>query len=417
MLIIILLVSNCSEDDGVTTIDPNNNAPNTFDLISIANNSSEIDLDQITFTWEATTDPDGDSIIYEVYFGTDPTNIDILLHATSTTSYIFDGRFNMCTTYYWKVIAKDNNGGETQSDTVFNFTTRNIHITNSALVQNASFPIRARHQTIVYDNRMWLIAGTTKDGVTNNFIPYNDVYSTLDGINWEEITNEASFSKRYGHASVTFDNKMWVIGGNDGQFKNDVWSSTDGWNWTQETASASFPPMQHHKAVVYNNKIWIFHNDDVWNTDDGVNWTQINSQANFMPRTGYSVTVFKNEIWLIAGRTSVEDLKNDVWKTSDGITWVLVTAMAPFSPRLHHAATVFDESLYIIGGLEQPVLDETNDVWKTNDGNTWTQVSNNAFFEERLFHTAISYNDKLWVIAGAEDIISAQGFNDVWVMD
>ena len=51
--------------------------------------------------------------------------------------------------------------------------------------------------------------------------------------------NAASFSGRYGHASVVFDNNMWVIGGRDelGR-KNDVWFSEEGISWffTNDTA-------------------------------------------------------------------------------------------------------------------------------------------------------------------------------------
>ncbi|MGB3607920.1 Kelch repeat-containing protein [Psychroserpens sp.] len=421
LVTLLLILSTCENSDDVSTPDPNNNAPDPFNLISINNNSSGLDLNQLSFTWEASTDPDGDSITYDVYFGTDQASIDILINSTITTSYAFDGRFNTCTKYYWKVIAKDNRGGETECISPFNFSTRDLNINNMAFFDDPSFPRRARHQTIVYDNRIWVIGGTTKNGVTNNFIPYNNVYSAEDLTNWEEITNEATsdmrFSKRYGHASVPFDSKMWVIGGNDGELKNDIWSSTDGWNWVQETSNANFPPMDHHKAVVFNNKIWLFHDDDVWNSTDGITWTQINTQAGYLSREGYSVTVFKDEMYVIAGRTTPDDLKNDVWKSNDGITWTQTTTSAPFSARLHHTATVFDDNLYVIGGLEQPILGETNDVWKTSDGLSWSLITNNAVFEERLFHTATVYKNQLIIIAGAQDIFSGQGFQDVWVMD
>ena len=56
---------------------------------------------------------------------------------------------------------------------------------------------------------MWLIAGT--DGSTNK----NDVWNSTDGVTWTVVTSSASFSARENHASLVFDNKMWVTGGFD----------------------------------------------------------------------------------------------------------------------------------------------------------------------------------------------------------
>ncbi|WP_299365438.1 hypothetical protein [Winogradskyella sp.] len=418
ILLIVGFISSCDNDDNLNMANQNNTPPSSFSLINLPDGSANTDLTQLTFSWESAIDIDGDPVVYEVQFGTDPSNLgSALVEITTDTSMILTDRANTCTTYYWRVIARDDKGGETESNNIFSFTTRPININSNPIIDDASFAKRSRHKTIIYDDRLWLIAGTTKDGVTNNFIRYNDVYSTLDGFNWEEMTNEAQFSKRFGHASVSFNNKMWVIGGNDGTPKNDVWSSTDGFNWTLETANANFTAMNHPKAIVFESKIWLFQNSEVWNTSNGVNWVLVNPQAGFMPREGYSVSVFKDEIWLIAGRSSLEDLKNDVWKSSDGINWIQITDNASFSPRFHHSTTVFDDYLYVIGGQEQPIIGETNDIWKSKDGAIWTLVTNNGFFEERVFHTSITYDDKLWVIAGSESLFDGAGFNDVWVMD
>ena len=66
--------------------------------------------------------------------------------------------------------------------------------------------------------------------------------STVAGRDWTYATLGAAFSNRYGHASVVYNNLMWVIGGFDGvYYVNDVWSSADGKTWTQMLANNASP--------------------------------------------------------------------------------------------------------------------------------------------------------------------------------
>jgi N-acetylneuraminic acid mutarotase len=60
---------------------------------------------------------------------------------------------------------------------------------------------------------------------------------------WTQATANAGWSKRAGHTSVVFDNKIWVIGGDEhssSAYYNDVWHSSNGINWTQATANAGW---------------------------------------------------------------------------------------------------------------------------------------------------------------------------------
>ena len=51
------------------------------------------------------------------------------------------------------------------------------------------------------------------------------MWYSANGTTWTEATASAPFSKRDGHSSVVFDNKLWVIAGyDDGSLKNDVWA-------------------------------------------------------------------------------------------------------------------------------------------------------------------------------------------------
>ena len=72
-----------------------------------------------TLSWSC-SDPNGDPLTYDVYFGTanDPP---LVSDSQSGTSYN-PGALNNNTTYYWKIVAKDNQGATTAGP-VWNFST------------------------------------------------------------------------------------------------------------------------------------------------------------------------------------------------------------------------------------------------------------------------------------------------------
>ncbi len=73
----------------------------------------------LTLTWSC-TDPNGDPLTYDVYFGT--TNNPPLVSGNRTSASYNPGGLNNSTTYYWKIVAKDNHGASTAGP-VWSFTT------------------------------------------------------------------------------------------------------------------------------------------------------------------------------------------------------------------------------------------------------------------------------------------------------
>ncbi|MEN8788671.1 MAG: hypothetical protein ABF295_04075, partial [Flavobacteriaceae bacterium] len=107
----------------------------------------------------------------------------------------------------------------------------------------------------VFNNRLWYIGGFT-----------DNVYSSADGVNWTEETNQAEFGARTNQSSVIFDNKMWVIGGadaaNPSSKYNDIWYSEDGITWIESTRDGIFDRRGSHSSVVFNDKIWVIAGDE-----------------------------------------------------------------------------------------------------------------------------------------------------------
>ncbi|MDB4293582.1 hypothetical protein N9954_09265, partial [Maribacter sp.] len=318
----------------------------------------------------------------------------------------------------WKVIAKDAFDAETES-VISSFTTRDL-VSGSSITEAAGFAARAGHTSLVFDDKMWVIGGSSCCGGR-----YNDVWSSTDGANWTEVTSEANFPKRTVHASVVFDNKMWVIGGNRSYYSgnefDDIWNSSDGITWTKVTGHTNIGPRYGLKMLVFDNKMWILGGKDVnntysanevWSSSDGITWTRVseNTGVNFYLS---EFTVFNNKIWRIGGYSDT-----NIYSSTDGITWVLEEENAPYGQRHRHSVTVWDDKIWLISGSDKATneLQELDDVWYTEDGKTWQLASEHAGYTATANHTSLVYDDKIWKIAGGGGWQSFNIWNDVWTI-
>lgn len=153
-------------------------------------------------------------------------------------------------------------------------------------------------------------------------------------------SNNPPFSARWGHTVLSFGTNvnMWVIGGasgTTGPVLNDVWFTSNGTNWVQATptvSGAAFPARAEHASVVFNNKMWVIGGlttpgtsstalNDVWYSSDGSNWypsTPGESGKIFTPRYNAQAVVCGNAIWVIGGTSATGVALNDAWVSQDG---------------------------------------------------------------------------------------------------
>ena len=278
---------------------------------------------------------------------------------------------------------------------------------------------RSGHSSVVFDGKLWMLGGAANG---NNHV--DDVWSSEDGVIWEEVTASAGWSSRSAHSSVVFDGKLWVIGGTDNtSYFDDVWSSTDGATWTQETAAAGWSGRFGHSSVVYGSKLWVIggndgsYQDDVWSSSDGATWTQVTiSGGSWSGRLGHSVVVFDDKLWVIGGYRydSSHIYLNDVWSSTDGASWTQATASAAWSGRRYHSSVVYDDKLWVLGGYR---FDGSNnvylaDVWSSSDGASWTEETPSDAWSGRSGHSSVVFGGYLWVLGGTE---GGNLLNDVWV--
>lgn len=92
--------------------------------------------------------------------------------------------------------------------------------------ENAPFGQRLYHTTTVWDNKVWLFGGS--DYATNQFTELSDAWYSEDGITWNLAANDAGYTPVASATSLTFNDKIWILGGGTGYqgyvVYNQVWS-------------------------------------------------------------------------------------------------------------------------------------------------------------------------------------------------
>jgi len=406
ILVLLVAITLLSCDKNNTNPTPENKAPTGFNLIAVANGSTDV---YPTLSWTAATDPDGDTVNYDVYLNAtnDSNPTELIAENLTETSFSIENRLEVLTNYAWKVIAKDNHGGSTSS-AIYTFKTRKLS-DGKLMVENAEFNPRRLHKTIVFKNELWLFGGRTVNGFQN------DIWKSSDGLTWQNITNDAEFGKLNGFSISIFKDKIQIIGGKDsnGNYTNTIWTSTDGLHWVKISTPPEFEGRHLHTSLIYNDKLWVIggyngtiRKNDVWFSEDGITWQMATANANFSPREEHAATVFDGKMWIIGGNDGIN--KNDVWSSTNGIDWNLVTENAAFSARQQHTVNTFDHKMWLIAGTNT-----NNEVWYSNDGVIWSASTLEANFPKRSLHTTTVFNNKLWVIGGDGSSLK----NDVWYLD
>jgi hypothetical protein len=83
------------------------------------------------------------------------------------------------------------------------------------------FGKRVEFVSLVHQGRMWVIGGIDSEG---RFL--NDVWSSQDGVAWEQASPAAAFCPRWAFTGFAFKGRLWISSGIDGtRFLNDVWWS------------------------------------------------------------------------------------------------------------------------------------------------------------------------------------------------
>lgn len=269
----------------------------------------------------------------------------------------------------------------------------------------------------VFGNRLWIFGGW----FNSQEAPPRDVWTSADGNTWQCVQPRAPWLHSDLAMAVTFKDRMWMMGGwHNGRLpghsaSNQVWSSIDGVHWDQVTAHAAWSPRLAAGLVVFQNRLWIlggtenyyFGDDhhlknDVWSSADGREWRQECAAAPWSPRAYHQAVVLGDRIFVMGGGNYVPayHAKNDVWSSADGKEWRQETAAAPWHERLWFSATAYRDRLWVLGGWSNQPSQNWGDVWHSTDGRNWQQLRTQTHWKERHEHSVFVFQDQLWIAGG-----------------
>ena len=285
---------------------------------------------------------------------------------------------------------------------------------------------------------------------------------------------------------------LYVIGGDDedgtefgnmysmpgGAYPRDVWRSLDGTNWELVTQDAEpFRPevtapldpgstygRTLHAVGSHNGKLWVFGGainlgdgveldaplhpgdketkvhplDDLWSSDDGgKTWTRraVNSVQRPSPRgLIYTLVSWRGDLWLCGGGTyhPYDELRtyyNDVWHYNEAKDqWFRIfmpktdVGSDSWEAREYHNVIVFDDKLWVMSGTSGgpngyprgSSQGNRNDVWFSKNGVYWEQLKSDVIWEPGHADGVCVNDAGLWHAGGNGTFANHKV--DVWVL-
>lgn len=175
---------------------------------------------------------------------------------------------------------------------------------------------------------------------------FNDVWRSVDAVNWEELPND-DFGYRSGHAAAVdpVSQRIYIQGGLHGKIvegENNsslpvpdfywLWSSDDGVTWTPENDTSEFNQgylsRAEHQIVFMDEQLFGFPgrstsnvhllfgesaNYTFWRHDPGNLWSVDSEGSDFNSRYSYSTIQHEGRVWVLGGETGNHGPDNDVW--------------------------------------------------------------------------------------------------------
>lgn len=404
---ITLACLGCGSDDNGNS-QPVNQPPSAVVLEFPGNNVQGIDKN-VSFTYDVPEgDPEGDTITYDIYLNNGTEEL-LIAENHNQESFTYNEPLGLNRNYTWRVVAKDANGAQTESE-IFSFKTRKATYESVP----ANYIARRHHTAELFNNELVILGGSNADGDVFN------LRSSSDGELWNPIPIYPE--ERRHHTSIVFNDKLWVFGGisSSNGYLTSIYNISDissgsGETWSVVDNTEGLLPRVSHTQVVLNDKMYIMagvvgefqSSSEVWSSSDGEAWQLKNADAPFGDRTGHTSVVFDNKIWLIGGAHIVTPL-SDVWYSENGTDWTMATEQAAFGPRGSHASVVYDNKIWVYGGRD----DNDNilgDLWYSEDGVTWHEAkfesTGTGEFPIGLQHASLVVKDDIMYVIGGRDNI------------
>ena len=202
---------------------PVNNAPAVPTLVYPTNNLLCID-NVLDFDWNASTDPDGDSVTYQVQVATD-SGFAQLVHSVTESSTLRTLSLEKGIAYYWRVRATDSKGLSSSYSSGNQFYTEGEGISNHLPFS----PILvAPELSSVVSTSTATLQWTADDVDTSDILTF-DVYLGTDQASLVVESSDqtaTNFETATLTASTTYYWKVVVKDGQGGQTVGQIWNFT-----------------------------------------------------------------------------------------------------------------------------------------------------------------------------------------------
>lgn len=146
IIISLVLISCSGSDDGQGAEKPINKAPSAPKLISPQSDQA-CTFSSMTFEWEPSIDPEGTDVTYEIEVS-EKQDFAVLYKAIETNNTFVSLELEKGSTYYWRVLSKDEEGNESQYFEIRSFFTE-PRLTYNSIPQNPNSEIPSHNSTIV----------------------------------------------------------------------------------------------------------------------------------------------------------------------------------------------------------------------------------------------------------------------------
>jgi len=266
---------------------------------------------------------------------------------------------------------------------------------------------RFGHCSVVYKDKVWLIGGKDQSG---NSISTVDCYDFKQG-KWQPDVSELLHA-RYNAAAVVYDDKIYVIGGyNNRQILNLVeYYDANDKKWKD------FTPLKHPRegasAVVFNDKLYVIGGrsskgvfqkilDDVEFWDGSAQaWQESTNWRLQHARTLMQSVVVDSFIYTIGGRF-IDGQLDFVERVGTGGEPRLLTSLK--DPRYYFSAVRINKLIYVLGGIRFGDFDSlANDIEYYATEYDWWYTLNIPMLTPRAGLSAVSYENNIYVFGGMD---------------
>lgn len=262
--------------------------------------------------------------------------------------------------------------------------------------------------------KLTIFTGETIDETKNYLYHLSDIWSTTDGVSWEQEAKSTNIGEGWERMTVRLGDTVYSFGGkylsdNSGKSDNGIYKSTNGTDWDKV---GDLPEMSHYydrSVVYYKDAFWLIGSEEgkngVWTSSTGEKWTQIltttpwdglgvDSDSNNKGKydsNSLGAYVIKDKMWYI------------VYNNQDPVAFSKANPNTKYAPEM----TIYSTS----NGKD----------WK-NEGYLMNSQDSSSFdIKSNINPQPLYFKDKVWVIStnrttGSPLVISTDNGKD-WIKE